>query len=425
MKDREEIIKKLNSEQVKNLVFGGGGANGLCYAGCLWELAQTPGCENFENIERAAGTSIGSVAALAVCLKLTPQRMFEILASIDFKTIKDRGTLFDIYKRVSNEQSIYQGYVISHHVLALLSEVTGRKDPEKITFQDLKDSGYKDLYVLATKAIKTRPQLTTAKQVFSYETTPLVSVASAIRASMSAYPYFPGVKIQCNPSEPVYTFYDGAFKDNLAVGIFDYPKYLPGTKNDITQNSEDQQRNSSYSKEMFDYQDRRNAIKNNVVVDRIHNPHTLAFSIVNSDNQLPAKPLHSGNVIRTAAALIDGLITKEDNSLDPRIDRIIEVQRKIALTNFGIGDDKQKEIIIAGASSVARYFGGFFSEEKQRFICEKIDEIKKQAQNYIQQSSDSTAKKGSFIENYFGWLLWSTETKPTPHSEVENHKARL
>lgn len=85
----------------------------------------------------------------------------------------------------------------------------------------------------------------------------------------------------------------------------------------------------------------------------------------------------------------------------------------------------KRKLFIAGASSVARYFGEFFSDEKQRLICEKIDEIKKQASNYIKQLSDSTAKKGSFIENNFGWLLWSTKTKPAPQSETENHKARL
>jgi|GEM_PF-1940319 hypothetical protein len=344
--DDVDKLVKLLPEEVQNLVFGGGGAAGLAYAGALWRMAQIPGF-NFDNIRRAAGTSIGAVAALAVCLKLTPQQMLERLSSIDFKKLKDPGTPWEVGKRVLWEKKhyAYKGDLIYTHVLQLLQDVTGRSDPEKITFQDLKRAGYKDLYVVAGQLINSKPQPTTVKKIYSYETTPKASVAAAIRASTAALPLFRSMKIDG------YDCVDGGWKDNLASGIFDYPKYM--RKFHTNDDSGYFHGGIRYSREMYDYENRRLAMKNRVIVDRQHNPHTLIFSLVNSDS---AEPFFAKDIVSTGKALLNGALTKDDNTLDPRNDRVIEIQRKIELLDFGINDDKQMEIMIDGSKAVSQYF---------------------------------------------------------------------
>ncbi len=69
-----------------NIGFGGGGYCGLSYAGALKRLGDAPNF-SFDDIKRAAGVSIGCIAALAICLRLKPEEMFNRLGALDFKKI--------------------------------------------------------------------------------------------------------------------------------------------------------------------------------------------------------------------------------------------------------------------------------------------------------------------------------------------------
>ncbi|MFC7667034.1 patatin-like phospholipase family protein [Hymenobacter humi] len=89
---------------------------------------------------------------------------------------------------------------------------------------------FRDLYTTGTN-------LTTQRvQVFSYETTPTMRVADAVRISMSIPLYFRAVLLDAQnqiitgtpaPGQPVQVLVDGGLLANYPVDLFDKPRYLP------------------------------------------------------------------------------------------------------------------------------------------------------------------------------------------------------
>lgn len=421
----KDTVVKVKPEDVRFLAFGVGGSRGLGFAGGLYALADVPGFD-YNNIEGAVGASIGSVAALAVCLGLTPDQMLEELSSFDPKTLKDPGSYWERGKRVvEGKHYFYKGEVIYKLILQLLQKVTGRNDPENISLEDLDRAGYKKLYILAAKLVDREPEPTTEKFVFCAEKTPKVSVAEAICASCAALPYFRARRIQCNESEPVYKFVDAAYKDSLPGGFFDYPIFINKEKAEDAENAKKQDRRHKYLRAILDYENQRKAIKDGIIVDRQHNPGTLIFSLVDAEE---SKPFHQGNIVDVGRALINGTFTRDDNTLDPRNDRTVEIPKgDIKFTDFNLSDEKQKERIVVGSKGLFDYFDIEQDPSYYKNLCAKIDAIKEK--NKKQKAS-----------SYFGfvsklqWPLWKSENTQTQQTPVtaseqprshEPHKARL
>jgi len=72
--------------------------------------------------------------------------------------------------------------------------------------------------------------------VFSYETTPTMRVADAVRISMSIPLYFRAVLLDAQntvitgtpfPGQPVQVLVDGGLLANYPIDLFDYPRHLP------------------------------------------------------------------------------------------------------------------------------------------------------------------------------------------------------
>jgi NTE family protein len=89
---------------------------------------------------------------------------------------------------------------------------------------------YRDLYTTGTNLTQQR------MQVFSYETTPTMRVADAVRISMSIPLYFRAVLLDAEnkvitgtpaPGQPVQVLVDGGLLTNYPVDLFDFPRYLP------------------------------------------------------------------------------------------------------------------------------------------------------------------------------------------------------
>src|ERR1044071_5302851 len=160
----------------RNLVFEGGGVKGIAYGGALEVLEQsaiTP------QIVRVAGTSAGAITATMVSLGYTASQFIEIMMGIDFGKFEDGDFIGGPFRLVE-----HYGWFKGDYFLKLMQGYIKQKAGDaRATFADLKAGGFKDLHVFGTNLSRQ------AVQEVSYQTTPDVAVADAVRISMSI-PFF-------------------------------------------------------------------------------------------------------------------------------------------------------------------------------------------------------------------------------------------
>ena len=78
--------KVLRAEEIDSLVFSGGGAKGLAYAGVVDELGQRG---ILSNIKKVAGASAGAIIALVFGLGYSPEEIIKIIENTDFAKFLD------------------------------------------------------------------------------------------------------------------------------------------------------------------------------------------------------------------------------------------------------------------------------------------------------------------------------------------------
>lgn len=232
-----------------NLVFGGGGVHGIAYLGVLKYLDEV---QLLREIDRVAGTSAGAISALLTSFNLPFWMMKNIVDTIDYeKMIEDREEEELLQLRDMTEQlemifgNIHSSYRFMKHygwhsteyIYKWLQDVINEQFDQNLkkppyTFRDFKNRSihktrqpFKDLYILGTNLNQKK------SVVFSYETTPDIEVALAVRISMSIPFFFEAVKIENQ------VFVDGGVMQNYPIRIFDvngYNKDTLGMKIDPT-----------------------------------------------------------------------------------------------------------------------------------------------------------------------------------------------
>ena len=198
----------------RNLVFEGGGVKGIAYVGAM-EVLETKGI--LENIERVGGTSAGAINALLFGLNYTTAETKRILGKLDFKSFLDDswGVIKDA-KRLIDEFGWYKGSVFREWAADLIVKKTGNSEATfKDVFEQSGKKGFRDMYMIGTN-LSTR-----FAEVFSYEHTPRMPVADAVRISMSI-PLFFAAKRSLRGD----VYVDGGVLDNYPVKLFDRTKYL-------------------------------------------------------------------------------------------------------------------------------------------------------------------------------------------------------
>ena len=194
----------------RNLVFEGGGVKGIAYVGAM-EVLQAKGI--LSGIERLGGTSAGAINATLCALGFSNAEQRAILNRLEFKNLMDDswGVLRDT-KRLVDRFGWYKGDFF-HAWLG--KQIKKKLKSAHATFQDLKQAGKPDLYVYGTN-LSTR-----FGEVFSYEHTPTMRIADAVRISMSIHLFFAAVR---NARNDVYV--DGGVLDNYPIKLFDREKYI-------------------------------------------------------------------------------------------------------------------------------------------------------------------------------------------------------
>lgn len=191
---------------IKNLVIKGGGVLGIAYTGALLELEKRG---ELKYIEKIGGTSAGAIMGTLVALGYTPKEIYQISYETDFKTFEDG--------RLLNKVDVINTYGINpgDTFLEWITEKITRKGLKvKATFADFYKAGMLDLNVFATDLNEQR------LAHFSFERTPDVCVAEAVRASMSIPLFFDAYQFQGNnPDNHIYV--DGGIIFNYPLSCFD------------------------------------------------------------------------------------------------------------------------------------------------------------------------------------------------------------
>ena len=203
---------------LKNLVFEGAGIRGIAFCGAIEELENR---QLTKNVERVAGTSAGAVTALAVALGYTGTEIEALIRKTNFNEFND-GNFF--FFGGINRLNKYFGWYRKKRVDKWLKDIIEQKTGNaEITFAQLHERGFKDLYTTGTCLNKQR------LVIFSRESYPTMKIKDAVRISMSIPFYFEAVfldsmgNIISNPKQKqgLDVMVDGGFIGNFPIHIFD------------------------------------------------------------------------------------------------------------------------------------------------------------------------------------------------------------
>ncbi|HYF32251.1 MAG TPA: patatin-like phospholipase family protein [Chitinophagaceae bacterium] len=210
-------------QAIKNLVFEGAGIRGIAYCGAIREL-EDKGL--MTGIERVGGTSAGAITALTLSLGYSGQEIATIITETNFKKFNDGRFFFaGGINRLQKYFGWYRGERFTRWLEQMIASKTGNAD---ITFEELHQQGFKDLYVTATCLNEQR------LVILSRETYPNMRVKDAVRISMSIPFYFEAVFIDTmgnvvkHPKKKnnLDVMVDGGFTGNFPIKIFDSSRYM-------------------------------------------------------------------------------------------------------------------------------------------------------------------------------------------------------
>ncbi len=203
---------------IKNIVFEGAGIRGIAYTGAVQSLEQK---SIINNVEKVGGTSAGAIIALLISLEYTSEELTTIISNTKFQKFND-GRFFFIggFSRTKNRYGWYRGQKFTNWIGNLIKEKTGNSE---ITFEQLYQKGYKDLYLTATCLNQQK------LVILSRETYPKMKIKDAVRISMSIPLYYQAVfvdkngKIYSKPKkdESLDIMVDGGIIGNFPIQIFD------------------------------------------------------------------------------------------------------------------------------------------------------------------------------------------------------------
>lgn len=190
----------------KNLAFEGGGVKGVAYVGALQTL-EDQGI--LENIEQVAGISAGAITSCLVSLRYSPADISHTIKNMDLGSFDDRE---GVLKKM-RDYGLHPGATF---LAWIKKQVAASKHgfDENATFEDFQKADCRGLKVFASDIFAH------SVKEFSFDKTPKVIVAEAVRASMSIPLYFNAWKFSNNnPDNHLYV--DGGMVYNYPINAFD------------------------------------------------------------------------------------------------------------------------------------------------------------------------------------------------------------
>ena len=350
---------------IQNLVFQGGSVRGIAYLGAL--QAMTDAGIDFTRIKRIAGTSAGAITALLLSLGYNLDELKMHLDNMNFTDVLDGQSNFvqervlksvdkinggqhrffatmpvataspSLLTELNSGYGIFEGNYFIEWVQARLKECTGDED---ITFKELhalhlkNPAQFKDLYVYGANI-----SLGLSEQ-FSWETTPTVTIASAVRISMSIpFVFKPFCVMKKNqfgtvlPAIEGHVYVDGGILDNYPIHTFDHARYQSDTEDDKP----------------------------------LHNTQTLGFRLLDKTkidffkNNTTLPKTETGSLLQFSMAVFNTIKNKEnsDHNLSPNRSRTVYIDTVgVNMLDFGLTDKQKKSLVLAGHAATTAFLTG-------------------------------------------------------------------
>lgn len=320
----------------KNLVFEGGGVKGIAYVGAM-QVLKDKGI--LPDIMRAGGTSAGAINATLFALGFSTAQTRNILKTLDFNKFADDswGVLRDTNRLVSkfgwNKGDFFHKWIGKH--------IKTKLGSPNATFRDLKNADKPDLYVYGTN-LSTR-----FGEVFSFEHTPTVRIADAVRISMSIPLFFTAIR---NAREDVYV--DGGVLNNFPIKLFDRRKYVSKAK---------MARKTKY----YDKENTAFLKKNSKSSPYVYNRETLGLRLDSRQEigvfRYGKEPAHYeiNNIFDYIKALSSTVLDSQGNMHLHSDDwhRTVYIDTKgVGTTDFDLTDARKKELEKSGHDCAKTYF---------------------------------------------------------------------
>jgi len=200
-----------------NLALEGGGIRGIAYAGAFVALEEQ---NQLHNIRQVAGTSVGAVAGCLLSVGYSPTEITALMDELKFQHFNDGGwSVFGGQRRMRRLYGWYYGDALERWIERQIAAKTGQPN---LSFGELhrmagESPCYKDLYVTASNL--SRQQLA----IFSWRHFPDMSIATAVRASISIPLYFRALRLDSagRKSKTGEVYVDGGIVMNFPITIFD------------------------------------------------------------------------------------------------------------------------------------------------------------------------------------------------------------
>ena len=155
---------------IDTICLSGGGVKGISYISAL-SFLEKENYINFNNILNLVGTSSGSIICFFLSIGYTLKELEDFVLQFDFKKLEP-----DVNCNIFlSEYGIDDGIKIMTTIKTFLIEKLDRED---ITFKELYKLKNKNLQIFTTNFTLAR------SEIFSYKTTPDVSILLAIRMSI-------------------------------------------------------------------------------------------------------------------------------------------------------------------------------------------------------------------------------------------------
>jgi NTE family protein len=235
-------------DKISNLIFEGAGVLGIAYLGVLDYLYRN---DLMKNLERTAGTSSGAIAACITSFRLPFEEVQAITESLDYNRVPERGEYDSLHLlpedftnwaepvfgdlnclyRLITRYGWYSSEYFYRWIRKVIADRFNNKKEPPYTFQDFRapdlhkdNRPFLELFITGTN-------LTTGTgRIFSYETTPMMEVAAAVRISMSIPLFFESIEVlqyDITGDRAANLFCDGGVLNNYPLRLFDAEEFNP------------------------------------------------------------------------------------------------------------------------------------------------------------------------------------------------------
>lgn len=327
----------------KNLVFEGGGVKGIAYVGAMKSLEKR---KAIQGIERCGGTSAGAIFATLIALGYTSEEMESIVLTTDFKKFLDEEkSLVDQVRDVSHlitKFGWYSGAFFHRWIGGHIANKLGRRTA---TFGDMaRKTGMRELYVTCTNLS------TGFGEVFSFENTPEVKIADAVRASMAIPLLYASVSYAQND-----IMVDGGVVNIYPVKLFDRYKYI----------DKRHRKTMAVETDYYKTENEEFCARNPNASPYAYNKQTLGFHLDNPDmigvfrDQRQPHQADIHNLLDFSRALTKAIMNSIGNKhlhVDDW-DRTVYINTLgVAVTDFGLSNEQKRALIKSGYQGTEKYF---------------------------------------------------------------------